>query len=215
GEMVAVTGHSGNGLSTLLELCAGLAEPLAGRVLWQGEDLWRTSPARRSMLRRRVGHVFQRHALISNLTAFENIALPLRYHTEMTNWEIAERVEEQLRAAGIPHVRDRRPEQLSTDQARWVAIARALVVEPELLFLDEPSAGVDPVTAHTIVRKIHDIRRAGGATIVMASRRVRVVREMQCRIVVLENRSLSPLTHLGGSGAGRGKTANTQHRKNL
>jgi phospholipid/cholesterol/gamma-HCH transport system ATP-binding protein len=200
GGMLVITGRSGNGKSTLLETCAGLVEPLGGRVLWNGRDMWSLSPRRRASMRARVGHMFQRPALISNFTVFENIALPLRYHSDFGEWEIRDRVNGWMEKFGIAHLHGLRPEQLSSDQARWAAFARALVVEPEMLFLDEPTAGADPVTAHTIVRTIGEERRRQGTTVILVTHSVRLVRSMQCPVTVLEDGRLSFLRHLGEGG---------------
>jgi phospholipid/cholesterol/gamma-HCH transport system ATP-binding protein len=197
GGMVVVTGPSGSGKSTLLEICAALLRPHRGTVSWDGQDMWKLTEQERLALRWRTGYVFQSQALISNLTAFENIALPLRYHTGLGQAEIRERVEERLAALDIRQVAARRPEQLSVQQARLTALARATVMEPEVLFLDEPTAGVDPVTTHRIVHEIERVHREGRAIVIMASHSVRVARRFACPVAVLGGAKLAFLEHTG------------------
>lgn len=193
GQTVVISGTSGSGKSTLLEVCAGLLRPNHGRVMLDGEDVWRMSPGELVGARQRIGFVFQHHGLISNRTAFENIALPLRYHRNPPFAEVKLAVSEHMERLGIYHLRHHRPEQLSLGQARQVAIARALILQPDLLFLDEPASGLDPVTAHTIIHLILTMRRNSRLTVVMVSHIIHIVRQMRSPVLVLRDGALSPL----------------------
>jgi len=197
GSILMVTGPSGSGKSVLLEICAGLVRPPQGVVLWGDTDLWKISPVRRLSMRRRVGFVFQNHALISNLTVFDNIALPLRYHTGLSEWEIREKVEESLQKLGIECLAAKRPEELSMEQMRWTAVARALIMEPELLFLDGPTTGIDPIAGQRILRLILDERRRRTMTVLIVSHSMQVARTMGCPVAVLENGKISMMDTAG------------------
>ena len=140
--------------------------------------------------------MFQNHALISNLTVFDNIALPLRYHTDLSRWEIREKVEENLQRLGIGDAGTRRPEELSMEQMRWAALGRALIMEPELLFLDGPTTGIDPVAGQRILRIILDERRRRAMTVVIVSHSMQVARTMACPVAVLEKGKVSILEHV-------------------
>lgn len=171
-EGVAIVGgRSGCGKSTLLEICAGLVRPSGGVVLWDDDDI--TGMSRYELFGRRksMGYVFQGHALISNHSAFDNIALPLKCGLADLSSEIIEqRVRVLMGELGIDRgIEKRFPEALSAAQLKCVAVARALVTSPEFLILDEPFSGVDPVTANMIAGVLHKRWKSGGMSILMAS----------------------------------------------
>jgi len=171
GGVTIVGGRSGSGKSTLLELCAGLIRPNGGSVLWDGDDITDASRYELYGRRRSMGYVFQGHALISNHSAFDNIALPLKCGgTELGSDVIEKRVRSLMDGLGIGRdIEKRFPEALSAAQLRCVAVARALVNDPAFLILDEPFSGVDPVTANMIAGVLHGRWKSGGMSILMAT----------------------------------------------
>jgi ABC-type transporter Mla maintaining outer membrane lipid asymmetry ATPase subunit MlaF len=144
GEAVVVSGRSGCGKSALLELCAGLVRPAAGRVLWDGADVAGLSKEETLLARQSLGYMFQVHALISNFTVIDNLALPLRTRGTMDAAAIMKRVRREMEILRLPTAIDYSfPEALSAYESRAVAFCRALIGDPELLILDEPVAGLD------------------------------------------------------------------------
>lgn len=189
GQVVVIMGRSGSGKSTLLEISAGLKEPLSGKVLWGGRDIRDLSVSELTAERRKVGFVFQHHALISNLTVFDNIALPLRYHSSMPDKTLQVMVNQHLDKFKIGELCDTLPEALSVGQARLVSIARALIMRPELLFLDEPVGGLDPVIARKIIAILLQLRNRSNLTIVMVSHIINFIEKLRCPIVFLNNKT--------------------------
>jgi phospholipid/cholesterol/gamma-HCH transport system ATP-binding protein len=164
-------GRSGCGKSTLLEICAGLIKPRGGAVLWEGDDITGMSRYELYGRRRSMGYVFQGHALISNHSAFDNIALPLKCgEADLGSEVIEKRVRSLMDELGIARAIEKRfPEALSAAQLKCVAVARALVSEPALLILDEPFSGIDPVTANMIADVLHGKWKRGGMSVLMAA----------------------------------------------
>jgi len=171
GDVAIVGGRSGSGKSTLLELCAGLTKPRGGAVLWNDDDITGMSRYELYGRRKSMGYVFQGHALISNHSAFDNIALPLKCGAaDLGSEAIEKRVRALMGELGIGREIEKRfPEALSAAQLKCVAVARALVSEPALLILDEPFSGIDPVTANMIASVLHGRWKRGGMSIIMAS----------------------------------------------
>ena len=170
GGVAIFGGRSGSGKSSLLEICAGLQSPTGGSVLWDGEEITGMSKYDLYSRRRSVGYVFQTHALISNHSVFDNIALPLRCGTDLSGEQVKRRVGALMDELGISREIDRKfPESLSAAQIGSVAVARALITGPKLLLLDEPFSGVDPVTANTIINVLQGKWKKGGMSIIMAT----------------------------------------------
>jgi phospholipid/cholesterol/gamma-HCH transport system ATP-binding protein len=185
GETVVIIGPSGCGKSTLLRILAGLYRPDAGRVLLFGEDLAQLSPEGLDAVRKRCGLVFQFGALYNSLTVGENIALSLREHTELANEVITIMVDLKLQLVGLQGIQQLLPGQLSGGMQKRVGLARALALDPELLFYDEPTAGLDPVMAGVIDRLITDLRRALGVTSVVVTHDMRSAFALADRILML------------------------------
>jgi phospholipid/cholesterol/gamma-HCH transport system ATP-binding protein len=163
GSTVTVMGGSGSGKTVLLRLTAGLIKPDRGRIRALGVD---TTPLREEALlplRRRMGFVFQGAALFDSLTAYENVAYPLREHATLPESEIADRVHRLLARVGLEDVDAKLPAELSGGMRKRVGIARALVLEPELVLYDEPTAGLDPTNARLITELVESLK-AEGAT---------------------------------------------------
>jgi len=171
GEVAIVGGRSGCGKSTLLEICAGLTKPRGGAVLWDGDDITGMSRYDLYGRRRSMGYVFQGNALISNHSAFDNIALPLKCGgADLSPDTIETRVRTLMGELEISgDIEKRFPEALSATQLKCVAVARALVNEPEFLILDEPFSGIDPITAKMIAGVLQKRGQSGGMSILMAT----------------------------------------------
>lgn len=168
GQTLTVLGSSGAGKSTLLRLVAALARPDAGRIVLFGRDTMRLGESELLPLRQRMGVVFQGGALFDSLTVLGNIALPLRLHTRVSDEEIRARVARLLERVGLPGIEGQRPATLSGGMQKRVAVARALVREPELLLFDEPTAGLDPPNARMICELIVTLGRdRGNASLVV------------------------------------------------
>ncbi|MCL2218597.1 MAG: ATP-binding cassette domain-containing protein [Chitinispirillia bacterium] len=173
GGVVVFGGRSGCGKSALLEICAGLIKPSSGRVFWNGEEITDMSKYDLYDRRRSIGYVFQVHALIANHSVFDNIALPLRCRGEASAAQVNEKVLGMMEEMHISRdIESKFPEALSTAQLKSVALARALIINPKLLILDEPLSGMDPFTANTIISVLHQRWERDGISIVMAAHSV-------------------------------------------
>ncbi len=158
GTTLAVMGGSGVGKTVLLRLCAGLTRPDAGEIRLFGANLEQLREEAMLPLRRRTGFVFQSAALFDSLSVFENVAYPLREHTTLSEGEITERVHRFLSVVGLPGTDSLLPAELSGGMKKRVGIARALVLEPEVVFFDEPTAGLDPTNARVVGELIAQLR---------------------------------------------------------
>jgi len=158
GTTLAVMGGSGAGKTVLLRLCAGLIYPDAGEIRLFGQNIERLREEAMLPLRRRTGFVFQGAALFDSLSVFENVAYPLREHTSRSEGEITDRVHRFLSLVGLPGTDSLLPAELSGGMKKRVGIARALVFEPEVVFFDEPTAGLDPTNARLVGELIAELR---------------------------------------------------------
>jgi phospholipid/cholesterol/gamma-HCH transport system ATP-binding protein len=171
GETLVLLGVTGAGKSVLLKLILGLLKPDSGQVLVDGQDLTPLAEAELFPLRRKMGIVFQEGALFDSLSVFENVAYRLREEGEKDEERIERRVQEVLRFVELEHTLDKMPAELSGGMRRRVSIARAIVSEPSIMLYDSPTAGLDPVTAHTInvlIAKLRDVQ--GVSTLVVTQR---------------------------------------------
>jgi len=157
GQVVAIMGGSGSGKTTLLRAATGQLQPLRGRVHAFGTDLGHVDRAGLQALRQRMGVLFQQGALFTDLNVFENVAFPLREHTRLPENEVRSRVLDKLDAVGLRAAAHLRVAEISGGMARRVALARAVVLEPELILYDEPFAGLDPISMGITARLIRDL----------------------------------------------------------
>lgn len=170
GEILGVVGGSGSGKSVLLRSIVGLREPSAGSVKVFGENLLELDPQRRSQVERRFGVLFQRGALFSSLTLSENVALPLIEHAGLSRADAEHLAQTKLALSGLPAgAACKYPSQLSGGMVKRAALARALALDPEILFLDEPTAGLDPIGAAAFDQLILTLRDALGLTVFLVT----------------------------------------------
>jgi len=167
GSIFAIMGGSGSGKSTLMKTMTGLLRPEAGTIFFGDEDYWNATEERRAEIGRRVGVVFQDGALWSSMTAEDNVALPLRMFTNLDNATIEALVRFKLSMVGLEQAGSVMPSDLSGGMRKRVGIARALSLDPDVLFLDEPSAGLDPISAKRLDDLIVELRDGFGVTVVM------------------------------------------------
>ena len=169
GSIFAVMGGSGCGKSTVLKSMVGLLRPREGSILVEGEDYWAATEERRTVIGRRFGVLFQAGALWSSLTVGENVALPMQMFTEMEDDAIQRLVRLKLGLVGMEQAIDQYPSELSGGMRKRAGLARALALDPDVLFFDEPSAGLDPITSSRLDDLIINLRDGLGATIVIVS----------------------------------------------
>jgi len=165
GDVFIIMGGSGCGKSTLLRGMVGLKRPATGDVLYDGESFWNASEEQRSRLARRFGILYQRGALWSSLTLAENIGLPLGEYTDLSAAEIRELASLKLALVGLAGFEDFFPSEISGGMQKRAALARAIALDPEFLFFDEPSAGLDPISSRRLDDLILELRDSLGATI--------------------------------------------------
>ena len=169
GEIFIVMGGSGCGKSTLLRHLIGLMSPLAGEVYFDGTNLWGASSQQRDQLLRRMGILYQSGALWSSMTLSENIALPLSEHTSLTPGEIQDIVSLKLSLVGLAGFERFYPSEISGGMQKRAALARAMALDPEILLFDEPSAGLDPISARRLDELIIHLKESLGTTLVIVT----------------------------------------------
>jgi len=188
GEIYVVLGASGSGKSVLLKILSGLRAPEKGSVEIEGIDLSTASRETLNALRARMGFVFQDAALISNMSIYDNVALPLRYHTRLGEAEVQARVSEKMMLFEVDRKFDHSlPALLSLEMRKKAALARALVLDPTLLFLDEPATGLSTEADRLITRVLKDYQHKGGATILVVTSEWPSAFPIAQRIGFLEN----------------------------
>jgi phospholipid/cholesterol/gamma-HCH transport system ATP-binding protein len=173
GSIFAIMGGSGCGKSTVLRSIIGLLPPLSGAIAIDGEPYWTETDSRRTEIGRRFGVLFQSGALWSTLTVGENVALPLRLFTRLDEAAIARLVRLKLALVGMETAISQLPAELSGGMRKRAGLARALALDPDILFFDEPSAGLDPITSSRLDDLILNLRDGLGATIILVSHELR------------------------------------------
>jgi phospholipid/cholesterol/gamma-HCH transport system ATP-binding protein len=169
GAITCIIGLSGAGKSTILRLLNGLKKPDTGRVFVRGQDITEMRERDLIDLRRTIGFAFQFSALFDSLTIGENVALPLREHTKLSDAEIDERVSESLETVGLANVESRFPSELSGGMVKRAGFARAVITNPQCVLYDEPTTGLDPIITHILTNTIKKLRdRLNGTAVVVS-----------------------------------------------
>lgn len=185
GERIAVIGPSGKGKSSLLKMLAGLLPPSEGTLLIEGRDFHQAPVAERQALRLKMGMLFQKNALFDSLNNSENIAFALRETGKRTPAEIQAIVLRFLEAVGIGHAKDLFPDEISGGMQKRLGIARALALDPEIVFYDDPTAGLDPITSRKIIDLIVDLQTKKNATVVAVTNDINRAYQLAHRIFIV------------------------------
>ncbi|MGE3274614.1 MAG: ABC transporter ATP-binding protein [Vicinamibacterales bacterium] len=185
GRAVCILGRSGTGKSVALKHIVGLMRPDAGAVFVEGAEVSALAGRELARVRLRIGMVFQNAALFDSISVGENIAFPLRRHSDHGEDEIRDRVQALLEAVGLPKEYDKMPADLSGGMRKRVGLARALVLEPAVMLVDEPSAGLDPITAGEIDRLLVDMKERSNTTLLVVTHNIPSARFLGDELVFL------------------------------
>jgi phospholipid/cholesterol/gamma-HCH transport system ATP-binding protein len=185
GRISVVLGGSGSGKSTVLRLIGGLVRPQAGSIVVDGDDVTRRSERAMYAVRRKLGMMFQDGALLDSMTVFDNVAFPLREHSDQGETEIAAAVHASLEAVGLARVDELLPGQLSGGMVKRVALARAIITRPVILLCDEPFSGLDPLSVKLIEALLVRVNRQLHATMIIVSHHIASTMRMADRVVLL------------------------------
>ena len=169
GDIFIIMGGSGCGKSTLLKHMIGLKSPAKGEVLYRDFNFWKAAPSERQQMMRNVGVLYQSGALWSSMTLAENVALPLQQYTKLSKDKIREQISLKLALVGLSGFEDFYPSEISGGMCKRAGLARAMALDPEILFFDEPSAGLDPVSAKRLDDLILQLRDSLDATVVVVT----------------------------------------------
>lgn len=186
GESVVVLGKSGTGKSVTLKTIMGLMTPDAGRVFVEGQAVTEATRDELSEIRQHLGFLFQNAALFDSISVGENVAFPLRRHTDYNEAEIEEIVTERLADVGLEDAYLKMPAEISGGMKKRVGLARAMALEPSILLVDEPSAGLDPITADEIDDLLCELRERG-TTLLVVTHNIPSARKVGRRLMVLDN----------------------------
>jgi phospholipid/cholesterol/gamma-HCH transport system ATP-binding protein len=184
-KITYVLGISGSGKSTLLKVMIGAVKPNSGEVLFEGKDITKAPERELDPYRKKIGMLFQQGALLTHLTVGENIALPMREHTALDENIIRIMIKMKLELVGLRDFEDLMPSQLSGGMQRRVALARALALDPAIIFFDEPTSGLDPIGRSVITKLIWDLNRLMGITCIVVTHAVEEALRTADRIVIL------------------------------
>jgi phospholipid/cholesterol/gamma-HCH transport system ATP-binding protein len=169
GHIAVIIGGSGAGKTTLLRILIALERPTSGSVIVSGQDIANLNDRELNKMRGKFGMVFQYSALLDSMNVMDNVAFPMREHTKLPDKEIRQKVTEKLNSLGLENVEKRMPSELSGGMRKRVALARALMLEPEVIMYDEPTSGLDPVTSRMVDDLIVETRKQFGVTSVIIS----------------------------------------------
>jgi phospholipid/cholesterol/gamma-HCH transport system ATP-binding protein len=187
GKVTALMGASGGGKTTVLRLIGGQIKPRSGELLFDGQDIGGLDATGLYAIRRRMGMLFQFGALFTDLSVFDNVAFPLREHTELPEALIRDIVLMKLNAVGLRGARDLMPSEVSGGMARRVALARAIALDPELVMYDEPFAGLDPISLGTAAQLIRRLNDTLGITSIVVSHDLEETFHIADQVIILAN----------------------------
>ncbi|MDB5742106.1 MAG: transporter related protein [Polaromonas sp.] len=187
GKVTALLGASGGGKTTILRLIGGQIRARSGELLFDGQDVTPMSQAQLYAARRRMGMLFQFGALFADLSVFENVAFPLREHTDLPEPLIRDIVLMKLNAVGLRGARDLMPSEVSGGMARRIALARAIALDPELVMYDEPFSGLDPISLGTAARLIRHLNDSIGMTSIVVSHELEQTFALADHVIILAN----------------------------
>lgn len=190
GETLTVLGRSGTGKSVMLKLLIGLQQPDRGTIEINGEEITKLSIDDLNRVRKSIGFLFQGAALYDSLTVEENVAFPLRRHTKMTDDERHDRVRDLLSRLGVEDASAKMPSDISGGMKKRVGLARALALDPEIMLLDEPTAGLDPITADEINQLIRSLQKERNTSSIVVTHDMRSVRTVADKVALLNNGSI-------------------------
>ena len=190
GKTLLVLGRSGTGKSVLLKLLIGLQQPDNGEIEINGAKITTLPLNDLNQLRKKIGFLFQNAALYDSLTVEENVAFPIRRHLKMSNDERQARVRELLARVGMEDALKKMPANISGGMKKRVGLARALALDPEIMLLDEPNAGLDPITAAEIDELIRDLQQERGITSIVVTHDMRSVQTVADRVALLNKGSI-------------------------
>jgi len=185
GETLVVIGRSGCGKSVLLKHITGLLKPDAGEITFEGEDITRFTRKKLYQMRLHFGMLFQSSALFDSMTVGENVALPLRKHSEMSDGEIAKVVSEKLELVGLTGVQNQYPAEMSGGMKKRIGLARAVAMNPQMVLYDEPTTGLDPIMADVINELIRTLQRELAVTSVVVTHDIKSAYHVGDRIAML------------------------------
>ena len=185
GSGVIILGRSGTGKSVMLRHIVRLVAPDRGKVFVGGDEISALSGSELSRVRRKIGFLFQNAALFDSISVGENVAFPLRRHTRLSDRGIRERAADKLAAVGLESEYDKMPAELSGGMRKRAGLARAMALDPPLLLVDEPSAGLDPITGDEIDELLLRLKRQGGTTLVVVTHDITSAKRLGDRLLVL------------------------------
>lgn len=190
GERIALIGPSGQGKSSILKLLAGLTPPTSGQVLIENQDFHSLPPKEQQKLRLRMGMLFQKNALFDSMRNFENVCFPLRESGEASEDKLNSKAKEYLEAVGLSHAAGLFPDEISGGMQKRLGIARAMILDPEIIFYDDPTAGLDPITSRKIVDLINQLQARKASTVLSVTNDMNRARQLGQRILMVIDKGI-------------------------